>query len=99
MKVGVVGVGEMGAAMAGHLVVKGGHQVTAFDINDERLAAASRNGIAAASSLEDLAKKAELFIVIVSTDEQSAEVTDVLSRHAPDNALIAICATNSPMTM
>ena len=58
MKVGVVGVGEMGAAMAGHLVAKGGHQVTAFDINRERLAAAGRNGIAAASSLEDLAKKA-----------------------------------------
>ena len=33
MKVGVVGVGEMGAAMAGHLVAKGGHQVSAYDIN------------------------------------------------------------------
>jgi len=90
MKVGVVGVGEMGAAMAGHLVAKGGHQVTAFDIDAKRLAAACRNGIGAASSLEDLAKKAELFVVIVSTDEQSAEVTDALSRHAADNALIAI---------
>jgi len=99
MKVGVVGVGEMGAAMAGHLVAKGGHQVTAYDINAERLAAASRNGIGAASSLEDLAKKAELFVVIVSTDEQSAQVTDVLSRHAADNALIAIAATNGPLTM
>jgi 3-hydroxyisobutyrate dehydrogenase len=89
----------MGAAMAGHLLVKGGHQVTAFDVNAERLAAAGRNGIGTASSLEDLAKKAELFVVIVSTDEQSAQVTDVLSRHAGDNALIAICATNSPMTM
>jgi 3-hydroxyisobutyrate dehydrogenase len=99
MKVGVVGVGEMGAAMAGHLLVKGGHQVTAFDVNADRLAAAGRNGLGTASSLEDLAKKAELFVVIVSTDEQSAEVTDALSRHAADNALIAICATNSPMTM
>ena len=99
MKVGVVGVGEMGAAMAGHLVQNGGHQVTAYDINTERLAAAGRSGIAAASSLEDLAKKAEIFVVIVSTDEQSAEVTDVLSRHAADNALIAIAATNGPTTM
>jgi 3-hydroxyisobutyrate dehydrogenase len=98
MKVGVVGVGEMGAAMAGHLVAKG-HQVAAYDVNSERLAAAGRSGIAAASSLEDLAKKAELFVVIVSTDEQSGEVTDVLSRHAADNALIAIAATNGPMTM
>ena len=85
-------------AMAGHLVDKG-HQVSAFDIDAARLAAAGRSGIAAASSLEDLAKKAELFIVIVSTDEQSGEVTDALSRHAADNALIVIAATNGPMTM
>lgn len=98
MKVGVVGVGEMGAAMAGHLVAKG-HQVSAYDIDASRLAAAGRSGIGAASSLEDLAKKAELFVVIVSTDEQSGDVTDVLSRHAADNALIAIAATNGPMTM
>jgi 3-hydroxyisobutyrate dehydrogenase-like beta-hydroxyacid dehydrogenase len=98
MKVGVVGVGEMGAAMAGHLAAKG-HQVSAYDIDASRLAAAARNGIGAASSLEDLAKKAELFVVIVSTDEQSGEVTDALSRHAADNALIAIAATNGPMTM
>jgi 3-hydroxyisobutyrate dehydrogenase-like beta-hydroxyacid dehydrogenase len=98
MNVGVVGVGEMGAAMAGHLVAKG-HKVSAYDINTERLAAAGRKGIGAASSLEDLAKRCELFIVIVSTDEQSAEVTDVLSRHATDNALIAIAATNAPLTM
>jgi 3-hydroxyisobutyrate dehydrogenase-like beta-hydroxyacid dehydrogenase len=89
----------MGAAMAGHLLAKGGHQVTAFDIDAKRLAAVSRNGIGTASSLEDLATKAELFVVIVSTDEQSAQVTDVLSRHAADNALIAIAATNGPLTM
>ena len=50
--------------------------------------AAAARGIGARLSLEDLAKKAELFVVIVSTDEQSGEVTDVLSRHAADNALI-----------
>jgi 3-hydroxyisobutyrate dehydrogenase len=98
MKVGVVGVGEMGAAMAGHLAAKG-HQVSAFDINAPRLDAVTRRGIGAANSLEDLARKAELFIVIVSTDEQSGEVTDALSRHAADNALIVIAATNGPLSM
>jgi 3-hydroxyisobutyrate dehydrogenase-like beta-hydroxyacid dehydrogenase len=88
----------MGAAMAGHLAAKG-HQVSAFDINATRLDAVARRGIGAAASLEDLAKKAELFVVIVSTDEQSGEVTDALSRHAGDNALIVIAATNGPLTM
>ena len=98
MKVGVVGVGEMGAAMAGHLAAKS-HQVSAFDINASRLDAVARRGIGAAASLEDLAKKAEMFVVIVSTDEQSGEVTDALSRYAADNALVVIAATNGPLTM
>ena len=98
MRVGVVGVGEMGAAMAGHLNAKD-HEVSAFDINAARLDAVAKRGIATVSSLEALAKKAELFIVIVSTDEQSGEVTDALSRHASDGALIVIAATNGPKTM
>jgi 3-hydroxyisobutyrate dehydrogenase len=98
MRVGVVGVGEMGAAMAGHLAAKG-HQVSAFDIDATRLEAVARRGIGAASSLEDLARKCELFVVIVSTDEQSGEVTDALSQHATEGAVIVIAATNGPMTM
>jgi 3-hydroxyisobutyrate dehydrogenase len=98
MRVGVVGVGEMGAAMAGHLAAKG-HQVAAFDINAARLDTVTKRGSGAAASLEDLAKKAELFVVIVSTDEQSAQVTDALSRHAADSALIVIAATNGPLSM
>jgi 3-hydroxyisobutyrate dehydrogenase len=88
----------MGAAMAGHLAAKG-HQVSAFDINAARLDAVARRGIGSSASLEDLAKKAEMFIVIVSTDQQSADVTDALSRHAADNALVVIAATNGPLTM
>ncbi len=94
MKVGVVGVGEMGAAMAGHLAAKG-HEVSAYDIDRARLEAIGRRGISVTSSLQELAKKAELFIVIVSTDEQSREVTEDLSLHARDGALIAIVATNT----
>jgi len=98
MKVGIAGVGEMGAAMAGHLLAKG-HEVTAFDVDAAKLRAAAERGIATVSSLEALAKTSEIFLAVVSTDEQSASVTDVLSRHAAPGALIAVCATNSPNTM
>ena len=40
MKIGVVGVGEMGSAIAGHLQRKG-HDVFAFDVDPARLNAAS----------------------------------------------------------
>jgi 3-hydroxyisobutyrate dehydrogenase len=98
MNVGVVGIGEMGAAMAGHLLAKG-HAVFAYDLDSSRLKAAQMRGIGAASSLADLAAKAELFLVVVSTDEQSREVTDALSQAARAGALIAVVATNSPKTM
>ena len=60
MKVAVVGTGEMGLAMAGHMLDKG-QTVSAFDVNAERLALARDRGIAAAASLEELAKVAEFY--------------------------------------
>jgi 3-hydroxyisobutyrate dehydrogenase-like beta-hydroxyacid dehydrogenase len=98
MKVGIVGVGEMGAAMAGHLVAKG-HEVTAYDVDAARVKAVSSRGAAAANSLEELAGKAELFLAVVSTDEQSRVVTEALAQAARKGALIVVCATNSPNTM
>ncbi len=98
MKVGVVGVGEMGAAIAGHLLDKG-HEVSAYDIDAARLNAAAARGVKAAASLAGLAQGPEIFLAIVSTDEQSRAVTDELSRHAVKGALIAVVATNSPKTM
>ena len=98
MKVGVVGVGEMGAAIAGHLKRKG-HEVCAFDIDAGRLQAVAGQGITTVTGLEDLAPFGELFLAIVATDEQSRAVTDTLSRSANKGALIAVLATNSPNTM
>lgn len=98
MKVGIVGVGEMGAAMAGHLLAKG-HEVSAYDVDSTKLKAVSARGVAVSDSLEKLAKKADLFLVVVSTDVQSREVTTALAQHAGSGAVIAVVATNSPNTM
>ena len=98
MKVGVVGVGEMGLAMAGHLLGKG-HAVSAYDINSERLRDAGQQGAAVAQTLPALAKLAEIFVVVVSTDDQSREVTAALAEYAAPGSLIAIAATNHPDTM
>jgi len=98
MRVGLAGVGEMGAAIAGHLLAKG-HDVSAYDPDQARLKAVASRGVGIAASLEDLARNGELFLVVVSTDAQSRAVTQTLSQHAPPGALIAIVATNSPNTM
>jgi 3-hydroxyisobutyrate dehydrogenase len=98
MKVGMAGVGEMGAAMAGHLLAKD-HEVFAYDPDAAKLARAAARGAGAVASLEALAASADMFLVVVSTDQQSRDVTEVLSRHAQPGALIAVVATNSPNTM
>ena len=98
MKLGVIGVGAMGLAMASHLIAKN-FRVSAFDLDAERTAEAGRLGAAVAESLPDIAKLADLFVVVVNTDEQSREVTTALAEHASPGSLIAIAATNHPSTM
>jgi len=88
----------MGAAMAGHLAAKG-HDVSAYDIDQEKLRAVAARGIRIADDLKALAKGPEIFLLVVSTDEQSSAVTEILSEHAKDGAIIVVCATNHPNTM
>ena len=97
MKVAVVGTGEMGLAMAGHML-DGGHEVSGFDVSAERLAAAAEKGIKAAGRLGDLSD-AEAFILVVATDQQVIDVCETLSESAARGSIIAVAATISPETM
>jgi 3-hydroxyisobutyrate dehydrogenase len=98
MKVGFIGVGEMGMPMAGH-ARNAGFEVVVYDIDQPRLDAAKDAGFETASSLADIATKAEIFIAVVNTDEQSTQVTDEISKHAAKDSIIVISATNNPYTM
>ena len=52
MKIAFIGLGNMGGGMAANLV-KAGHQVRAFDLNEEALARARENGCDTAGSIAD----------------------------------------------
>jgi 6-phosphogluconate dehydrogenase len=54
MEVGVIGLGRMGAIVVDRLLA-GGHEVAAFDVDDERVAAVAEAGAAPADSIADLA--------------------------------------------
>ncbi len=56
MKLAMIGLGRMGANMARRLM-KEGHQVAAFDLNPENVAALAKEGAEGASSLADLAAR------------------------------------------
>ena len=98
MRVGVVGVGAMGLAMAGHLADKG-HEVAVYDVDPARSEKAARRGAAAASNISELARLADLFVVVVATDDQSREVARALADHAAAGSLVAVAASNHPRTM
>jgi 6-phosphogluconate dehydrogenase len=56
MKIGMIGLGKMGANMTERLL-KGGHEVVAFDLSADALAAAAAHGAETATTLEELAGK------------------------------------------
>ena len=98
MKVAVIGVGAMGLAMAGH-IKNAGHDVIVTDIDAGRRAEAGKNGLTTAETLAEAARNAEVFIVVVATDDQSRAVTgDILEAGRP-GAAIVIAATNNLRTM
>ncbi len=56
MQIGMVGLGRMGSNMVQRLL-RGGHDVVAFDFKDEAVQAVVKDGAAAASSLEHLVER------------------------------------------
>ncbi len=53
MKIGYIGLGKMGNNMAGRLLLKG-HEVVAFDVNEEARKEAEKSGARVVSSVEEL---------------------------------------------
>lgn len=97
MDVGFVGVGAMGAAMAGH-VAGADHAVMVFDT--DAVAMAAVGDMTAAGALGDIASGCEVVIVVVNTDDQSQEVVGALLEAGPrDGQVIVVAATNHPATM
>ena len=76
MKTAFIGVGAMGAAMAGH-AAQAGHDVQVFDLDAEAMARAAKGGVRAAT-LEQIAAEAEVSVVMVANDDQSRSVVEAL---------------------
>jgi 3-hydroxyisobutyrate dehydrogenase len=103
MRVGFVGIGNMGSPMAGH-IAKGGHMVTVYDSDPDRVSRfASANGCRGARTLADLADS-ELVItmlpdghVVRSVLMGAADAGDGLARHLPRGALFVDMSSSDPV--
>ena len=93
--IGIIGVGDMGLPMCGHMVARGGLDVIAYDIDQDRLAAAAAGGAATASGLSEIAEKADIFVACLRTDDQMEAVTEELVAHGKPGQLIVVTGTHS----
>jgi 3-hydroxyisobutyrate dehydrogenase-like beta-hydroxyacid dehydrogenase len=92
--IGIIGVGDMGLPMSGHMVA-GGFDVIAYDIDPDRLAAAAAGGAREASALSELVQNAEIIVACLRTDDQMEGVADELVRHGRAGQLIVVVGTHS----
>jgi 3-hydroxyisobutyrate dehydrogenase-like beta-hydroxyacid dehydrogenase len=92
--IGMIGVGDMGLPMSGHMV-SNGFEVLAYDVDAERLAAAAAGGATAATSLADLSDRADLFVACLRTDDQMEAVAEELVAHGKPGQLLVVAGTHS----
>jgi 3-hydroxyisobutyrate dehydrogenase len=98
-KIGFVGCGEMGEPMAAHVLKSGKFEVWVFDIRKAATKAIATKGAKVASSIEELGRICDLFIVMVGYDHQVKQVVSDLSKVGKKGAIIVITATTHPDTV
>ncbi|WP_435076493.1 phosphogluconate dehydrogenase (NAD(+)-dependent, decarboxylating) [Halococcus sp. AFM35] len=80
MQLGVVGLGRMGRIVAGR-ALDGGHDVVAFDMDEQAVAAAAEVGVEPADSVSDLAEKLgsekRVWLMVPAGDAVDAALADL----------------------
>ena len=98
MKIGLIGVGAMGLAMAQRLR-GGGHVVFVRDIDPAREALARAAGCSVVATPQQLAREVEVLLVAVVDGAQTHQVlfdADGAAHGLPRGSLVLLCATISP---
>lgn len=97
--VGVVGLGAMGAPIAGHLL-RAGMAVVVADLDEQAVRAATEDGAAVADDLVDLARQCDVVLVVVPSDEDVLAVCvagGLLAACRPGTAVL-LCSSVRPDT-
>ncbi len=93
MKIGFIGLGNMGGGMAANLV-KAGHDVRAFDLSQNALDAAKHAGCSTFGSIEEAVSDAEAVVTMLPNGEiVKAVYSDSVIGEAPRGAALLDCST------
>ncbi|MGH3341748.1 MAG: NAD(P)-dependent oxidoreductase [Carbonactinosporaceae bacterium] len=90
--VGIVGVGAMGSAMAGHLV-DAGFRVTGYDVAPDRLAELTRRGGTAGGSCREVLAHADVVITSLPSVAAFDQVVAEVAEAAPAGLAVAETST------
>jgi 3-hydroxyisobutyrate dehydrogenase-like beta-hydroxyacid dehydrogenase len=93
MKVGFIGLGRMGQAMAGRLV-DGGHTLTVYNRSREKCAELEKKGAKVASSIAEACKGQEVVITMVADDKALTEVVKDISAALDKGAIHVAMGTH-----
>lgn len=78
MRVGIVGVGIMGGAMAANLA-RSGHEVMGYDVDSSKTAALTKDGLVVATSPTEVAGRSEVVIFSLPSATALTEVTEEIA--------------------
>jgi 3-hydroxyisobutyrate dehydrogenase len=95
MKIGFIGLGNMGQPMVKNLL-KAGFSVTVYDVNPKAVTALIEAGAQAAATVAELAANNEVVITSVQTSQQVLDIClhpDGLFAHAQSNLLYIDCSS------
>jgi 3-hydroxyisobutyrate dehydrogenase-like beta-hydroxyacid dehydrogenase len=92
--IGIIGIGDMGLPMSGHMVARG-FEVVGYDVDPKRLAAAAAGGVKPVSGLPEMVERADIFVACLRTDDQMEAVTEELTAHGRAGQLIVVAGTHS----
>src|SRR5260370_23509814 len=95
--VGMIGIGDMGAALAGSIMRS--YSLVVFDLRAEAIQKMVTLGARAAGSLEELSDQCDVVIVVVVNDKQVNQVVGDLLRHPGKIHTIIVSSTVLPTTV
>src|ERR1700742_537529 len=101
MKVGFIGVGNMGGPMCRNIIRNTNHEVVVFDLSADAVKACTDLGASSGASVADVAARCDVVITslpIPRVVEDVALGAGGISEHARPNTVFIDLSTNSPAT-
>ncbi|CEO99437.1 3-hydroxyisobutyrate dehydrogenase [Plasmodiophora brassicae] len=95
--IGFIGLGHMGAPMAGNLV-RGGKALTVYDVHRPAVDKLVEQGAAPGQDIAAVAGSSDIIFTMLRSPEQVREVSATIMENAKGSTILVDCSTIDPMT-